>query len=105
MRFIANLMDFEVDPGPWAMAREAEGWDGVAASDHYFVRRGSRWYPHLWVAVAQMAAATDRIVVTSAFANNLFRSPVEFVLASLTMQRASAGRWEACRSRMEQRRT
>lgn len=95
MRFIANLMDFEVDPGPWATAREAEGWDGVAASDHYFVRRGSRWYPHLWVAVAQMAAATDRIVVTSAFANNLFRSPVEFVLASLTMQRASAGRWEA----------
>ncbi|MBV8932409.1 MAG: LLM class flavin-dependent oxidoreductase, partial [Kutzneria sp.] len=42
-----------------------------------------------------MAAATQRIRLTANFANNLFRSPVEFAQASLTMQRASHGRWEA----------
>lgn len=95
MEFIANLMDFNVEPGPWAKQREDEGWSAVGVSDHYYVRRGSRWYPHMWVAAAQLAAATQRMRITSAFANNLFRSPVEFVQASLTMQRVSGGRWEA----------
>ena len=42
-----------------------------------------------------MAAATERVFLTSSFANNLFRSPVEFVQASLTMQAISGGRFEA----------
>jgi hypothetical protein len=32
-------------PGDWARAREAEGWHGLAASDH-FVTMGLA-YPHL----------------------------------------------------------
>lgn len=97
MEFVANLMDPTVDPGAWASRREAEGWSMVAASDHYVVGAMGmcRWFPHLWVSVSQMAAATERVKVTSTFANNLFRSPVEFVQASLTMQRVSGGRFEA----------
>lgn len=97
MEFIANLMDPTVDPASWARDREAEGWDTVAASDHYFLggMGVNRWFPHLWVTVSQMAAGTERVKITSTFANNLFRSPVEFVQASLTMQRVSHGRFEA----------
>ena len=80
-------------PGEWARAREREGWHGLAASDH-LVTLGLA-YPHLWVVLTEMACATHAIPITSSFANNLFRSPVEFAQASLTLNRAAAGRFEA----------
>ena len=80
-------------PGDWARAREAEGWHGIAASDHFVTM--SLAYPHLWVALAEMALATRTIRLTSSFANNLFRSPVEFAQAALTLQRVAGGRFEA----------
>jgi alkanesulfonate monooxygenase SsuD/methylene tetrahydromethanopterin reductase-like flavin-dependent oxidoreductase (luciferase family) len=80
-------------PADWARAREAEGWHGLAASDH-LITMGLA-YPHLWVVLTEMACATARIAITSSFANNLFRSPVEFAQASLSLQRASGGRFEA----------
>jgi alkanesulfonate monooxygenase SsuD/methylene tetrahydromethanopterin reductase-like flavin-dependent oxidoreductase (luciferase family) len=97
VQFIANLMDPALDPSPWAAEREREGWSLLGASDHLFLTVGgsSQWFPHLWVTVSQMAAATSTVGLTSTFANNLLRSPVEFVQASFTMQRASHGRWEA----------
>jgi alkanesulfonate monooxygenase SsuD/methylene tetrahydromethanopterin reductase-like flavin-dependent oxidoreductase (luciferase family) len=42
-----------------------------------------------------MACATERVTLAPSFANNLFRSPVEFAQASLAMQRLSQGRYEA----------
>jgi alkanesulfonate monooxygenase SsuD/methylene tetrahydromethanopterin reductase-like flavin-dependent oxidoreductase (luciferase family) len=98
MKFIANLMDPTLDPAQWARQRETEGWPVLAASDHLFIPVGGKrneWFPHLWVTVSQLAAATTSARITSTFANNLLRSPVEFVQASLTMQRVSGGRWEA----------
>ncbi len=80
-------------PAVWARAREAEGWHGLAASDHLLTL--GLGYPHLWVVLTAMAGATAEIPLTSSFANNLFRSPVEFAQASLTLQRVSAGRFEA----------
>jgi alkanesulfonate monooxygenase SsuD/methylene tetrahydromethanopterin reductase-like flavin-dependent oxidoreductase (luciferase family) len=80
-------------PGDWARAREVEGWHGIAASDH-LVTLGLA-YPHLWVALTEMACATRAIPITSSFANNLFRSPVEFAQAALSLQRVSNGRFEA----------
>ena len=80
-------------PGDWARAREAEGWHGLAASDH-LITMGLA-YPHLWVVLTEMACATRRIPITSSFANNLFRSPVEFAQASLSLNRAAGGRFEA----------
>jgi alkanesulfonate monooxygenase SsuD/methylene tetrahydromethanopterin reductase-like flavin-dependent oxidoreductase (luciferase family) len=90
-------MDPRVDAGAWASTREREGWDIVSASDHYFLSIGGKnqWFPHLWVTVSQMAAATSTVQITSTFANNLFRSPVEFVQASFSMQLASGNRWQA----------
>jgi alkanesulfonate monooxygenase SsuD/methylene tetrahydromethanopterin reductase-like flavin-dependent oxidoreductase (luciferase family) len=80
-------------PGDWARAREAEGWHGLAASDH-LVTLGLA-YPHLWVVLTEMACATREIPITSSFANNLFRSPVEFAQAALTLNRVAGGRFEA----------
>ena len=80
-------------PGDWARAREAEGWHGLALSDHFVtVALG---YPHLWVALTEMAYATCSIPITSSFANNLFRSPVEFAQAALTLNRVANDRFEA----------
>jgi alkanesulfonate monooxygenase SsuD/methylene tetrahydromethanopterin reductase-like flavin-dependent oxidoreductase (luciferase family) len=47
------------------------------------------------VTLATFAAVTSRVRLTSSFANNLFRSPVEFAQAALQMQQVSAGRFEA----------
>lgn len=80
-------------PAEWARARELEGWHGVAASDHFFTLNLT--YPHLWVVLTEMALATRDVRVTSSFANNLFRSPVEFAQASLTLNRVADGRFEA----------
>jgi len=94
MQFFANYNAARTErPRDWARAREAEGWHGLAASDH-LVTLGLA-YPHLWVVLTEMACATERISITSSFANNLLRSPVEFAQASLSLQRASGGRFEA----------
>ena len=80
-------------PDDWAREKEAEGWHGVCASDHLWV--GETRYPHVFVAATQMACATQHIRLTTSFCNNLFRSPVEFAQAALSLQRASNGRFEA----------
>ena len=93
MEFIANLMDAEVDPVEWARIRENEGWQVLGCADHFF--SPTKTYPHVWVTLAAMATATSTVKLTTSFANNLFRSPVEFAQASLQMQRISHGRFEA----------
>lgn len=93
MEFIANLMTAEEDPVTWAQTREAEGWQVLGCADHFF--SPNKAYPHVWVTLATMAAATHKVKLTTSFANNLFRSPVEFAQASLQMQAVSHGRFEA----------
>ena len=93
LQFVPNYVDIAIDPASWARAREAEGWYGVAVADHLWHRE--RAYPHLWVSLGAMAASTSRVTLTSSFANNLLRSPVEFAQAAMTMQQASGGRFEA----------
>ena len=77
----------------WAREKESEGWDGICASDHLWV--GPILYPHVFVAAAEMAVATTRVMIATSFCNNLLRSPVEFALAAIGLQRASKGRFEA----------
>jgi len=94
MQFGANFNSGDLSPAAWARRREEEGWDVLGCADHYFsVRRGA--YPHLWVTLATFAAATSHVTLTSSFANNLFRSPIEFAQASLQMHVVSGGRFEA----------
>jgi alkanesulfonate monooxygenase SsuD/methylene tetrahydromethanopterin reductase-like flavin-dependent oxidoreductase (luciferase family) len=94
MQFFPNYNSQRAErPADWARAREAEGWHGLAASDH-LVTLGHA-YPHLWVVLTEMACATRSIPITSSFANNLFRSPVEFAQAALTLNRTAGGRFEA----------
>ena len=92
MQFFANLTSAEYDPATFAVDAEAAGFDGVTCSDHYWLRSV---FPHLWVSLGAMASATERVTLAPSFANNLFRSPIEFVQASVTMQRISHGRYEA----------
>ncbi|MGD9995941.1 MAG: LLM class flavin-dependent oxidoreductase [Ilumatobacteraceae bacterium] len=89
---MANYTAASTDPRDFARMAEDAGFDGVGCSDHLF--RTSP-YPHLWVTISAMAQVTRRVIVTSSFANNLLRSPVEFAQASLTMQWLSDGRFEA----------
>ena len=94
MEFAANFMSGDLSPAAWACRREDEGWDVLGCADHFFsVRRGA--YPHVWVTLATFAAATTRVGLTSSFANNLLRSPVEFAQAALQLQSVSGGRFEA----------
>ncbi len=93
MEFTPNLVDVAVAPADWARVREAEGWHGLGVADHLWDR--GRPYPHLWVALGAMAAVTSRVMLTSSFANNLLRSPVDFAQGTLAMQQASNGRFEA----------
>ena len=88
-----NLVDAGVDPAEWARRREDEGWPVIAAADHLWDT--SRAYPHWAVTLTQFAMATRRPRITSSFANNLLRTPVEFAQAALALQRASGGRFEA----------
>ena len=92
IELVVNSASGDDDPIEFARTAESLGFHGVSASDHFFRRNA---YPHVWVTVAAMAMATSRVVVGTSFANNLFRSPVEFAQASLTMQRLSVGRFEA----------
>jgi alkanesulfonate monooxygenase SsuD/methylene tetrahydromethanopterin reductase-like flavin-dependent oxidoreductase (luciferase family) len=93
VEYIANVMRADINTADFAKAAEAAGWDGVAITDHTV--HGDRLWPHVWVAAAAAAVATERIVITTAFVNNLFRSPIEFAQASIAMQVASGGRFEA----------
>lgn len=93
LRLFASLLETTSEPGAWAALRETEGWDGVSVADHVFIE--TQPTPHVWVAATEMALATSRITISTAFANNLVRSPVEFAQAALTLQRASKGRFEA----------
>ena len=93
MEYVATLLNCDVDPAAWARRREDEGWDVLGCADHLFSPR--RAYPHLWVTLATFAAATSRPMLTSSFANNLLRTPVEFAQAALQMQAVSSGRFEA----------
>lgn len=94
MEYFANYpAGSETDPAAWARQKEAEGWHGICASDHLWV--GETRYPHVFVAAAQMACATSTVRLTTSFCNNLFRSPVEFAQAALSLQAAAGGRFEA----------
>lgn len=93
MQYVANVMKADIDVATFARDAEDAGWDGVAITDHTV--HGDRLWPHVFVAASAAAVATERIVITTAFANNLFRHPVEFAQASIAMQVASGGRFEA----------
>lgn len=82
------------DPGVWAAAREAEGWQAALVPDHLVTDQPSGEM-HPFVALGAMSAATSTITLGTAFANNLMRSPVEFAQAALTIQAVSSGRFEA----------
>ncbi len=92
MRYTVNLLDATIDPVAWARDREAEGWHGLSVADHVFT--GRRAYPHVWVTATAMAMATTQVTISTAFVNNLFRSPVEVAQAALQLQRVSGGRFE-----------
>lgn len=93
MECIANFLSAEEPPVAWAVRREEEGWGILGCADHFF--SPNRSYPHVWVTLATFAAATSRVLLTTSFANNLFRTPVEFAQASLQMHAVSGGRFEA----------
>lgn len=92
VEIVANFTGWTMDPRTFASTAEADGFAGVSCSDHFF-RTSS--YPHVWVTLMAMASVTERVFLTSSFANNLFRSPVEFAQASLTLQALSGNRFEA----------
>jgi alkanesulfonate monooxygenase SsuD/methylene tetrahydromethanopterin reductase-like flavin-dependent oxidoreductase (luciferase family) len=92
MEFVANFMDARLDPAAWARTREDQGWHVLSVADHFFTP--NRPFPHVWVTASAMAMATERPRITTAFVNNLFRSPVEVAQAALMMQRVAGGRFE-----------
>ncbi len=94
MEYFPNLpSEHFANPGAWAATMQAQGWHGVCASDHLMI--GANQYPHVFVTAMAMAAATTSIKITTSFANNLFRSPVEFAQAAIALQTFSGGRFEA----------
>ena len=93
MEYFVNLPNDQfLRPGKWAKEMESLGWHGVCASDHFWVTHS---YPHVFVAATEMACNTEKVKLTTSFCNNLFRSPVEFCQAALSLQQASSGRFEA----------
>lgn len=85
----------EEQPAPWAGEREAEGWHGIGQYDHWYLQSLERGVFHPFVVLGNMAAATTDIRLTTTFANNLARSPVEFAQAALTLSFVSNGRFDA----------
>ncbi len=79
------------DIGEWAKQMEELGYDGICASDHFWIDVG---FPHVFVAATQMLLSTNHVKVTTSFANNLLRSPMEFAQASLSLAKLSNGRFE-----------
>ena len=92
MRFTVNLLGVEDDPATWAREREQEGWHALSVADHVFTTRHA--YPHVWVSATAMAMATTDVTISTAFVNNLLRTPVEVAQAALQLQRVSGGRFE-----------
>ena len=80
-------------PGPWAADREAEGWSGLAVGDHWYME-GFGGCMHPFVALASAAAHTTTLGLSTAYANNLVRSPVELAQVALSLQVVSGGRFE-----------
>lgn len=91
MKYTANLMRNDIDPRTWAQQRDDEGWDRISVADHFITN--TRAYPHVFVTAAAMATATDRVEITTAFVNNLFRNPVEVAQAATSLQQVSDGRF------------
>ena len=92
MRFTVNLLGVEDDPAVWARERDQEGWHALSVADHVFTSRHA--YPHAWVSATAMAMATTDVTISTAFVNNLLRTPVEVAQAALQLQRVSGGRFE-----------
>lgn len=92
MRFTVNLLDVAVDPAAWAREREQEGWHALSVADHLFTSRHP--YPHVWVSATAMAMATTDVTISTAFVNNLLRTPVEVAQAALQLHAVSDGRFE-----------
>lgn len=92
MEYVTNFMDPSIDPVEWARRREEQGWDILSVADHFYTP--GHPFPHLWVTASALATATTRPRITTAFTNNLFRSPVEVAQAALMMQQVSGGRFE-----------
>lgn len=92
IEYVANYMDVSIDPVSWARRREEQGWHVLSVADHFFTP--TRAFPHVWVTASAVAMATSRVRVTTAFVNNLFRSPVEVAQAALMMQTVAGGRFE-----------
>lgn len=91
MEYVAVYND-PIRPDLWAADRGAEGWTGVAMADH--VSYGGKGWRHPFSVLGAMAASTDRVLLTTAYANNLMRSPVEVAQAALTLQALTGGRYE-----------
>jgi alkanesulfonate monooxygenase SsuD/methylene tetrahydromethanopterin reductase-like flavin-dependent oxidoreductase (luciferase family) len=81
-------------PGPWAAAREGEGWHGIGAYDHWYLESIARGLFHPFAVLGNVAAHTSRIRLTTTFGNNIARSPVEFAQAALTLNYVSNGRFD-----------
>jgi alkanesulfonate monooxygenase SsuD/methylene tetrahydromethanopterin reductase-like flavin-dependent oxidoreductase (luciferase family) len=92
VRFTVNLLDVDVEPAQWARDREAEGWHALSVADHLFTPRHA--YPHVWVSATAMAMATTGVTISTAFVNNLLRTPVEVAQAALQLHAVSGGRFE-----------
>ncbi|MGD9751058.1 MAG: LLM class flavin-dependent oxidoreductase [Acidimicrobiia bacterium] len=80
-------------PGPWAAEREAEGWHGLAVGDHWYLD-GVGGCLNPFVVLGDAAARTSTIGLSTAYANNLARHPVELAQAALSVQFVSGGRFE-----------
>lgn len=80
-------------PGAWASARESEGWHGVAAGDHWYLD-GPGGCLNPFVVLAHAAAHTTRVRLSTSYANNLARHPVELAQAARTLHHVSGGRFE-----------
>ena len=92
VRYTVNLLRASDRADEWARRREAEGWHALSVADHVFT--GAHAYPHVWVSAAAMTMSTTTATVSTAFVNNLFRSPVEVAQAALQLQELSGGRFE-----------
>lgn len=92
MEYVTNFMNASIDPVDWARRREDQGWDILSVADHFYTP--GHPFPHVWVTASALATATTSARITTAFANNLLRSPVEVAQAALMMQHVSGGRFE-----------
>lgn len=88
LRYFIGLGGSAVATVERARALEAAGWDGIAIGDH---RTSTR---HMWATLGAVAAATSRVTLLSAFANNLFRHPGDFARGAVTVHAIATGRFE-----------